>query len=72
MARHERNTLTQAQKRFIVEAASGKARSDAYAAAYPGSAKWKPESRAVAAAHLLALPHVAKAYKEELARIEEE
>ena len=72
MARHKQNTLTQAQKRFIVEAASGKARSDAYAAAYPGSVKWKAESRAVAAAHLLAMPHVAKAYKEELARIEEE
>ena len=72
MAKKKRDKLTQAQKRFIIAAASGKARSDAYAAAYPGSAKWKTESRAVAAAHLLAIPHVAKAYKEELARIEEE
>lgn len=72
MGRHKRNTLTQAQKRFIIEAAGGKSRSDAYAAAYPRSAQWKPDSRAVAAAHLLALPHVSRAYKEELARIEEE
>ena len=67
-----RKELTQAQKKFVIEAAGGKARGDAYAAAYPGSAKWKPESRKVAAAHLMAVPQVARAYREELARIEEE
>ena len=72
MAKHKKGTLTQAQKKFVIEAASGKARSEAYAAAYPASATWKVESRQVAAAHLMAEPHVASAYKEELARIEEE
>ena len=64
--------LTQAQRRFVLEAAAGKPRGEAYALAYPRAATWKPESRAVAAAHLLARPHVARAYKEELARIEDE
>ena len=69
MAKHKKGTLTQAQKKFVIEAASGKARSEAYAAAYPAAATWKVESRQVAAAHLMAEPHVARAYKEELARI---
>lgn len=67
-----REKLTPAQKKFVLAVASGTARGDAYMRAYPKSEKWKPESRTVAAAHLLARPLVAKAYKEELTRIEEE
>lgn len=67
-----RETLTQAQKRFVIAVAEGRTRGEAYALAYPKSAAWKPESRAVAAAHLLGRSNVARAYKEELARIEEE
>ena len=70
--RRKREKLTQAQKRFIIAVAEGTGKGEAYARAYPRSARWKPESRAVAASHLLALDHVAKAYREELARIEEE
>lgn len=65
-------TLTQAQKRFILAVAEGTTKGEAYARAYPNAARWKPESRAVAASHLLNQTHIAKAYKEELARIEEE
>ena len=64
--------LTQAQKRFILAVAEGVSKGDAYARAYPRSARWKAESRAVAAAHLLSRAHVAQAYAEELARIEAE
>lgn len=72
MARRRRNSLTQAQKKFVLAVAEGATRGEAYARAYPKAARWKPESRMVAAAHLLAMPHVAKAYAEELARIEAE
>ena len=76
MAKHKdkarRERLTQAQKRFVLAVAEGATRGEAYARAYPKASSWKPESRAVAAAHLLARPHVARAYAEELARIEEE
>lgn len=68
----KREKLTQAQKRFIIAVAEGRGKADAYALAYPNANKWKPESRAVAASHLLARDVVARAYKEELARIEEE
>ncbi len=68
----KRETLTQAQKKFVIAVAEGAARGDAYARAYPNAQKWKPESRAVAASHLLAKPHIMKAYQAELARVEEE
>lgn len=64
--------LTQAQIKFVIAIAEGMTRGDAYAQAYPAARKWKAESRAVAASHLLARPHISKAYKEELARIEAE
>ena len=64
--------LTSAQQRFILAVAEGVTKAEAYARAYPRSAHWKPESRAVAASHLLSQPHVARAYKEELARVEAE
>lgn len=70
--RPKKEKLTQAQKRFVIAVAEGKGKGDAYALAYPKSARWKPESRAVAASHLLGRDAVARAYKDELARVEEE
>ena len=72
MARRKKEKLTQAQKRFVIAIAEGQGKAEAYATAYPKAASWRPESRAVAASHLLARDIVAKAYQEELARIEEE
>ena len=68
----KKERLTQAQKRFVIAVAEGATKGEAYARAYPKSATWKPESRAVAASHLLSRAHVAQAYAEELARIEAE
>ncbi len=70
--RPKSTALTQAQKRFVIAVAEGATRSDAYARAYPKSAGWKAESRAVAASRLMSRPNVARAYAEELARVEEE
>lgn len=72
MARRKKEKLTQAQKRFVIAIAEGQGKAEAYATAYPKAASWRPESRAVAASHLLARDIVAKAYQEELARVEEE
>jgi hypothetical protein len=70
--RPKKEKLTQAQKRFVIAVAEGRGKAEAYAVAYPRSAGWKPESRAVAASHLLARDIVAEAYAAELARVEEE
>ena len=55
--------LTDAQEAFVQGVLAGKSHYDAYVAAYPSAAKWKPQSVHSVAWNLLNTPHVKERYE---------